>query len=45
MIFKVVDQISTRYEQQLKLAHNCHKFEKEEDDLIEARISCSIGTF
>ena len=45
IIFQVVDLISTRYDQQLKLAHNCHKFEREEDDLIEARISCSIGNF
>ena len=41
---KLVDQVSMRYDQQLKLAQNCQKFESEEDDLIEARISSSIGT-
>ena len=41
---KLVDQVSMRYDQQLKLSQNCQKFESEEDDLIEARISSSIGT-
>ena len=40
---QLVDQVSTRYDQQLKLAQNCRKFEREEDDLIEARIGSSIG--
>ena len=39
----MVDHISTRYDQQLKLSQNCQKYEREEDELIEARISSSIG--
>ena len=42
--FKLVDQISNRYDQKLKLTQNCKKFEREEDEIIEGRISCSIGT-
>ena len=39
----MVDHISSRYDQQLKLSQNCQKYEREEDELIEARISSSIG--